>query len=104
MFPLGETPRPYVGALPPSLAILANEALHLALRNAFTVPLLVLDGTSEAAQRSYGCLYGVILRDDSGPLAVVPSAVSTASAAQNLFSGLMIFLFGLALRNMLKMK
>ena len=40
----------------------------------------------------------------SNPLAVVPGAVSTVSAAQKLFSALMIFLFGLALRNMLKMK
>ncbi len=32
------------------------------------------------------------------------SAVSTVSAVQKLFSAVMIFLFGLALRNMLKMK
>jgi hypothetical protein len=36
----------------------------------------------------------------SSPLEVVPSA----NAAQKLFSGLMIFLFGPALRYMLKMK
>jgi hypothetical protein len=54
--------------------------------------------------RTYGCLYGVELYGGSNPLAVVPSAVSTASAAQKLFSALMIFLFGLALRNMLKVK
>jgi hypothetical protein len=76
------------------------EALHLAFRNAF----IVLDGSSEAAHRSYGCLYGVELYGGSNPIAVVPSAVSTVSAAQKLFSGLMIFLFGLALRNMLKVK
>ena len=77
-----------------------NEAWHLAFRNAF----IVLDGSSEAAHRSYGCLYGVELYGGSNPLAVVPGAVSTASAIQKLFSALMIFLFGLALRNMLKMK
>ena len=76
------------------------EALHLAFRNAF----VVLDGSGEAAYRTYGCLYGVELYGGSNPLAVVPSAVSTVSAAQKLFSALMIFLFGLALRNMLKMK
>jgi Pentapeptide repeats (9 copies) len=76
------------------------EAWHLAFRNAF----IVLDGSSEAAHRTYGCLYGVELYGGSNPLAVVPSAVSTASAIQKLFSALMIFLFGLALRNMLKMK
>jgi uncharacterized protein YjbI with pentapeptide repeats len=98
----GDTPV-YVGALSPSLASgtdLANEAWHLAFRNAF----IVLDGSAEAAHRTYGCLYGVELYGGSNPLAVVPSAVSTVSAAQKLFSALMIFLFGLALRNMLKMK
>ncbi len=98
----GDTPV-YVGALSPSLQSstdLANEAWHLAFRNAF----IVLDGSGEAAHRTYGCLYGVELYGGSNPLAVVPSAVSTVSAAQKLFSALMIFLFGLALRNMLKMK
>jgi hypothetical protein len=98
----GDTP-PYVGALTPSLASgtdLANEAWHLAFRNAF----IVLDGSSEASHRTYGCLYGVEMYGGSNPLAVVPSAVSTVSAIQKLFSGLMIFLFGLALRNMLKVK
>jgi hypothetical protein len=98
----GDAPA-YIGALSPSLASgtdLANEAWHLAFRNAF----IVLDGSAEAAHRTYGCLYGVELYGGSDPLAVVPSAVSTVSAAQKLFSALMIFLFGLALRNMLKMK
>ncbi len=97
-----DTP-PYVGALSPSLASgtdVANEAWHLAFRNAF----IILDGSPEAAHRTYGCLYGVELYGGSNPLAVVPSAVSTVSAVQKLFSALMIFLFGLALRNMLKMK
>ena len=87
-------------AEPQSGTDLANEAWHLAFRNAF----IVLDGSGEAAHRTYGCLYGVELYGGSNPLAVVPSAVSTVSAAQKLFSALMIFLFGLALRNMLKMK
>ena len=74
---------------------------HLAFRNAF----IILDGSSEAGHRTYGCLYGVgLYGGGSHPLAVVPSAVSTVSTVQKLFSGLMIFLFGLALRNMLKMK
>ncbi len=96
-------PPPYIGALSPELRIgtdIANEAWHLAFRNAF----IVLDGSNEATHRTYGCLYGVELYGGSNPLAVVPSAVSTVSAAQKLFSALMIFLFGLALRNMLKMK
>src|SRR5208282_620926 len=51
----GDTPV-YVGALSPSLQSgtdLANEAWHLAFRNAF----IVLDGSGEAAHRTYGCLY-----------------------------------------------
>ena len=64
----------------------------------------MLDGSSEAAHRTFGCLYGVELYGGSTPVAIVPSAVSTVSAIQKLFSALMIFLFGLARRNMLKMK
>ena len=77
------------------------EALHLAFRNAFDRARRLGRGL---AHRTYGCLYGVELYGGGNPLAVVPSAVSTVSAAQKLFSALMIFLFGLALRNMLKMK
>ena len=76
------------------------EALHLAFRNAF----VVLDGGSDSSHRMYGCLYGLELYAGQNPVPIVPSAVSTASAIQKLFSGLMIFLFGLALRNMLKVK
>ena len=71
------------------------EALHLAFRNA----LVAIDGGSDASYRIYGCLYGIENRTP-----IVPSAVSTASAIQKLISGVLIFLFGLALRNMLKVK
>ncbi len=83
-----------------SLTDLANEAWHLAFRNAF----ILLDSSGEAAHRPDGCLYGVELYGGGNPLAIVPSAVSTASAIQKVFSALTIFLFGLALRNMLKVK
>jgi hypothetical protein len=76
------------------------EALHLAFRNA----LVVLDGGSESTHRMYGCLYGLELYAGQNPVPIVPSAVSTASAIQKLISGVLIFLFGLALRNMLKVK
>ena len=76
------------------------EALHLAFRNA----LVVLDGGSDASHRMYGCLYGLELYAAQNPVPIVPSAVSTASAIQKLISGVLIFLFGLALRNMLKVK
>ena len=72
-----------------------TEALHLAFRNG----LVAIDAGGDASYRIYGCLYGL---DGSNP--IVPSAVSTASAIQKLISGLLIFLFGLALRNMLKVK
>ena len=76
------------------------EALHLAFRNAF----VVLEGGSDASHRMYGCLYGLELYAGQNPVPIVPSAVSTASAIQKLISGVLIFLFGLALRNMLKVK
>ncbi len=76
------------------------EALHLAFRNAF----VVLDGGSDATHRMYGCLYGLELYAGQNPVPIVPGAVSTASAIQKLISGVLIFLFGLALRNMLKVK
>jgi len=76
------------------------EALHLAFRNAF----IVLDGGGDASHRMYGCLYGLELYAGQNPVPIVPSAVSTATAIQKLISGVLIFLFGLALRNMLKVK
>lgn len=72
-----------------------SEALQLAFRNAF----IVLDSSGDAAHRAYGCLYG-----GSEPIAVVPGSVSAVAAIQKVCSATFIFLFGLALRNMLKMK
>jgi hypothetical protein len=76
-----------------------TEAMQLALRNAF----VLLDGGPDASHRTFGCLYGVERYGDN-PVAVVPANVSFASAVQKLFSALFIFLFGLAVRNMLRMK
>ena len=78
----------------------AYEALQLSLRNA----LVVLDNSSDAAHRSFGCLYGVELYGGNNPVPYVPGAVSIFSAFQKAFSATLLFLFGLALRNMLKMK
>jgi hypothetical protein len=92
-----------VGGLSEKLRSQTNaraEALHLAFRNAF----VVLDGGSDASHRMYGCLYGLELYAGQNPVPIVPSAVSTASAIQKLISGVLIFLFGLALRNVLKVK
>ena len=72
-----------------------TEALHLAFRNS----LIAIDAGGDASYRIYGCLYGL-----EGNTPIVPGAVSAASAIQKLVSGVLIFLFGLALRNMLKVK
>ena len=76
-----------------------KEAVNLSWHNAF----IVLDGGADAAHRTYGCLYGVERYGDN-PVAFVPSSVARASGVQKLLSAVFIFLFGLALRNMLKMK
>jgi hypothetical protein len=65
---------------------------------------LILYGDADTAHRIYGCLYGVELYGGGTPVAVVPAQVATASAIHKIWSAIMIFLFGLALRNMLKMK
>ena len=101
--PLPDPNQTHVDGLTEKLRSQTNaraEALHLAFRNAF----VVLDGGSDASHRMYGCLYGLELYAGQNPVPIVPSAVSTASAIQKLISGVLIFLFGLALRNMLKVK
>ena len=77
----------------------AREALQLAIRNG----ALGLDTSGDGAHRIYGCLYGFELFGWSRT-AYIPNGVSIASAVQKLLSAVFIFLFGLALRNMLKMK
>jgi hypothetical protein len=77
-----------------------REAVQLALRDGF----LILYGDADTAHRTYGCLYGVELYGGGTPVAIVPPDVAFWSAMHKLWSAVMIFLFGLALRNMLKMK
>ena len=77
-----------------------DEAFNLAIRDGF----LILYGDADTAHRIYGCLYGVEVYAGSSPVAIVPPSVSTVSAIQKIWSAIMIFLFGLALRNMLKKK
>ncbi len=96
------TDGPRIGGLSPELRAATNlraEALHLAVHNAS-----VILGAGESTHRSLGCLYGVELYNGGDPVAVVPSAVATLSAAHKLISAIFIFLFLLALRNMLKLK
>ena len=77
--------------------------MTLAPRSAFRNAFIILDGGSDAAHRIYGCLYGIERYGDTA-IPVVPTGVSFASAIQKALSGVFIFLFGLGLRNMLKMK
>ena len=74
-----------------------SEALRLAIANATII------GASDSNHRMYGCLYGVEKFEDN-PVAFVPGTVSSIAAAQKIASALFLFLFGLAVRNMLKMK
>ena len=76
------------------------ESFYLSLKNA----LVFIDwDRSEAARRTFGCLYG-FEKDGSNFVPIVPLAVSILNIVQNILSAILIFLFGLALRNMLKLK
>ncbi|HBK06208.1 MAG TPA: hypothetical protein DDZ81_10120 [Acetobacteraceae bacterium] len=75
------------------------EAFRLAIRNGS----IFLDGGDDSARRTYGCLYGIQSFGGS-PAPFVPGFVTDAAGLQKVLSALYIFLFGLALRNMLKMK
>jgi hypothetical protein len=78
---------------------LVNEALSIAYHNA----VILLDSSGDSAHRAFGCLYGVE-RYGGNPVAYVPRTVAIASGIQKLLSAIFIFLFGLAVRNMLKVK
>ena len=78
---------------------LINEALSIAYHNA----VIILDLSGDSAHRAFGCLYGVE-RYGGNPVAFVPRSVAIASGIQKLLSALFIFLFILAVRNMLKVK
>jgi hypothetical protein len=71
------------------------EAWHLAFRNG----LVLLAMGSEEAHRTLGCLYGT-----NQSAIIVPRNVSVVLAMQKVVSAALIFLFGLALRNTLRVK
>jgi hypothetical protein len=74
-----------------------GEALYLSFRTAF----LKLDWADQsAARRVFGCLYGL----DPGGNAIVPLSVSSMSLFEAVVSGLLLFMFLLALRNLLKVR
>lgn len=70
------------------------EAIYLSFKNS----LFFLPWESPlAAQRVYGCLYGL-----EGGAQVVPLAASVATLAQNVIGAVLLVLVALALRNLLK--
>jgi hypothetical protein len=73
-----------------------GEAMQLSFRNA----LVFNTSGPESTRRTYSCLFGLDERDQVH----VPAPVSTASTLQSLASGLLIFLFLLAVRNLLRLK
>ena len=74
-----------------------GEALYLSFRSAF----LKLDWSDAApARRIFGCLYGT---EPSGGV-IVPLGVSAVALAQAALSAALVFMFLLALRNLLKVR
>ena len=74
-----------------------GEALYLSLRNA----ILKLDwDDAGTARRVFGCLYGVEISGNS----IIPLGVSAISLFQSMLSAGLIFMFLLALRNLLKVR
>jgi hypothetical protein len=73
--------------------------LYLSLKNG----LIGLDlGRGESARRTYGCLYGIT--DIEGHPPIVPLSVSIFSMIENLAGAILILLFLLAVRNLLRLK
>ncbi len=73
-----------------------GEAVYLSFRNA-----LLMTGwdDEDTARRVFGCLYGL-----DGPYPIVPLSVSAVSLLQMVMSAILIFMFLLALRNLLKVR
>lgn len=73
------------------------EAIVLSLRNG-----MIFD-RSDVSRRMYGCLYGI--QDKGGQdYPTIPPLVSIVSTLQSFLSAIFIFLFGLGVRNMFRIK
>ncbi len=79
---------------------MVNEALFLSASNALVVFNI---GRGDASRRTYGCLYGFEHGGSQAP-PIVPYRVAVASTLQTLASAVLIFLFLLAVRNLLRLK
>lgn len=78
-----------------------TEALALSIKNAF---VFIYWDRAQAARRTYGCLYGLHYDKSGKSFTNVPAFVSFFSLLQMVLSAILIFLFLLALRNLLKLK
>jgi hypothetical protein len=76
-----------------------TEAVQLSLKNALVFNI----GSTDSTRRTFGCLFG-LEQDGNQQYLSVPVRVSTASTIQALASALLLFLFGLAVRNLLRLK
>ncbi|MGI9421917.1 MAG: pentapeptide repeat-containing protein [Hyphomicrobiaceae bacterium] len=103
----------FVG-LKPELAHQTNgywEALRMSLSNAVVFGTI---GNAESARLTYGCLYGLERIEPAGTrdegrrywatTTYLPPDMVSATRWQKFLSAILIFLFGLSLRNMLKMR
>lgn len=77
-----------------------TEALQLAATNA----VLFADTGGDSARRAFGCLYGLENRDAPNSPPLISPQVAWVGRVQRTLSAMLLFLFGLGLRNMLKMK
>ncbi len=77
-----------------------KEALFLSASNALVVFNV---GRGDVSRRTYGCLYGFEPGGQQAP-PIMPYRVAVASTIQTLLSAILIFLFLLAVRNLLRLK
>lgn len=77
-----------------------TEALQLAASNATVFG----DSGADTNRRAFGCLYGFENTTTGTPIPSVPSAVSWIARFQRMLSAVFLFLFGLGLRNILRMR
>ena len=75
-----------------------KEAIALSFRDA-----LIFD-RSDVTRRMYGCLFGIQEKKETFDYAITPYGVTAFSSLQSLISGLLLFLFGLAVRNQFRMR
>ncbi|HFB2048917.1 MAG: pentapeptide repeat-containing protein [Hyphomicrobiaceae bacterium] len=78
-----------------------SEAWHLATVNGSVLGGI---GGPDSPRRTYGCLYGVVEDKVGNQTPIIPIWVTTWSMIQKSLSLILIFLIGLAVRNMLRMK